>query len=930
MQGVVVGREEPRPGREAAERLAHGLAGLPEVGTDFLGFQLLEELGRGTFGRVYLARQRDLAHRLVALKITLDAVVESQTLAQLQHTNVVPIYSVHRCGPFQAVCMPYFGATTLADLLKQWRLREALPNSGRELVHTLCHRRSVTRLESSVRPDDGSSILPAIAPDTPAPCDTEATAARGAGAGVLQSTAILDMLQELNYVQAVLWIAARLTDGLAHAHERGIFHRDLKPANILLTDEGQPMLLDFGVAQDLKLRTAPEDAPVGGTLPYMAPEHLEAMRGGPAVLTAGSDLYSFGVILYELLTRRHPFKIPPGAWKAGLAQMIAERRQPPPALRCWNPAVTPAVEAIVRRCLESDPARRYQTARQLNEDLERHRANLPLRHTPEPSLRERARKWLRRHPRLTSTTTVAVAAAVLVLFATTTALVGSRRLADLEARDAFHRFHEEMKGARFLLNPRALDGEHLDEGIARCRRTLDLYGVVDNPSWQDRPAVRRLSAADRDQLRGEVGDLLLLLARATALQAPATADRARQDEGVRSALRLNEQAEAVFPGAVPRAVWAQRAELASLLGQSAEAQRWREQAGQVPLRTARDYYLVAGEHLAQGRYRAALPLLLEATERDPQDFWARMTLGLCYDGLAQHAEARASYTTAIALWPEFPWAYFNRGLAALRVGDHRHALADFDQVLRLCPDLVDAYLNRALARQGLGDYAGGISDLTRAQDLGAPWTRIYFMRARLRDLAGDAEGARRDREEGLRREPGDEKSWVSRGLARLSGDLPAALADFEQALNLNPRSLTGLQNKAHVLSRLGRHEDGIRVLNRVVALYPDYVPARAGRGVLHGRLEHWASAREDAAECLARDTGPATLYQVAGIYALTSRENADDRREAFRLLASALRSGYGFEHLETDKDLDPIRALPEFHRLVEAARALQGKAVRTP
>src|SRR5262249_2573426 len=159
--------------------------------------------------------------------------------------------------------------------------------------------------------------------------------------------------------------------------------------------------------------------------------------------------------------------------------MIAERLRPPPALRCWNPAVSPAVEAIVRRCLEPDPAKRYQTARQLNEDMERHRANLPLQHTPEPSPRERVHKWLRRHPRLTSTTTVAAAAGVLLLLATTPAFLGGRRLAELEAQDSLHRFHEEMKEARFLLNPLAVDGDHLGEGISRCRRALDRYQVVD-------------------------------------------------------------------------------------------------------------------------------------------------------------------------------------------------------------------------------------------------------------------------------------------------------------------------------------------------------------------------------------------------------------------------------------------------------------------
>jgi serine/threonine protein kinase len=66
------------------------------------------------------------------------------------------------------------------------------------------------------------------------------------------SRVILDLLERMSYVNAVLWIGARLADGLAHAHERGILHRDLKPGNILLTDEGQPMLLDFNLSEDTK------------------------------------------------------------------------------------------------------------------------------------------------------------------------------------------------------------------------------------------------------------------------------------------------------------------------------------------------------------------------------------------------------------------------------------------------------------------------------------------------------------------------------------------------------------------------------------------------------------------------------------------------------------------------------------------------------
>src|SRR5438105_8502529 len=123
---------------EAAHRLAKAVLTLPEVGTELLGFRLLAELGKGAFGRVYLAQQGDLADRSVVLKICPDVNNgESRTLARLQHTNIVPVYSVHRSGPLQAVCMPYFGAITLAHIQKDLQAREALPQTGRELVSTI-------------------------------------------------------------------------------------------------------------------------------------------------------------------------------------------------------------------------------------------------------------------------------------------------------------------------------------------------------------------------------------------------------------------------------------------------------------------------------------------------------------------------------------------------------------------------------------------------------------------------------------------------------------------------------------------------------------------------------------------------------------------------------------------------------------------------
>lgn len=380
--------------RDWGDRLAPEINGraeaaLPEVGTQFLGFQLLAELGRGSFGRVYLARQGELADRPVALKISAESLGEPQVLAQLQHTNIVPIYSVHRAAPFHAVCMPFLGSATLADVLRKFRGAGTLPASGKALVATMdvCKSQTILPGRGSSPPSEPDGVLPEVE-QTQAMVDLPASSRDFA--------VCLKTLEGLSYVNAVVWIGARLADGLAHAHERGILHRDLKPANVLLSDDGQPMLLDFNLSEDTKLGSDSAATFIGGTLPYMAPEHLAALQDGESQLDGRSDVYALGVILFELLTCRYPYPIPKLRAEAMLPQLIDDHLGKPPRIRDHNPAVSPAVEAMICRCLQPRAEQRYPTARQLQEDLERHLKDLPLCHIWEPSLRERAGKWARR------------------------------------------------------------------------------------------------------------------------------------------------------------------------------------------------------------------------------------------------------------------------------------------------------------------------------------------------------------------------------------------------------------------------------------------------------------------------------------------------------------------------------------------------------
>ncbi len=277
----------------------------------------------------------------------------------------------------------------------------------------------------------------------------------------------------------------------------------------------------------------------------------------------------------------------------------------------------------------------------------------------------------------------------------------------------------------------------------------------------------------------------------------------------------------------------------------------------------------------------------------------------------------------MTLRPEYHWTWHNRGLAQLRLRQFRQAAEDFDRVIELKPDLAQGYVHRAQAREGMKAYPEAIADYTRALAEPAASTSIYFLRSAVRDRCGDHAGAQRDFDQGLATEPTDEAGWIARGSARRDRDPKGALADYEQALKINPRSFDGLQNKAALLcDKLGNDAAALQVMEQAVRLYPESVLTRGGRGVLLARAGRRSLALEDAQACLLLDAGPATQYQVACIYALTSKRHDADRLQALPLLSAALRAGFGLEFVDQDHDLDPLRALPEFQRLRGAAQTL--------
>ena len=874
-------------------------ARLPNPGDRLFGFVLRRELGRGSFARVFLAEQTDLAGRPVVLKVSGLEGREPQTLAQLQHTNIVPIFSLHddaRAG-LRALCMPYFGGASLSQVLEAAWERDA-PAGGSDLIAAL----------DRVAPPAGAG--PAVAGDrTP----------RAAVAG-------------LDYTQACAWLVARLAEGLHHAHQLGVLHRDVKPANILLAGDGQPMLLDFNLAHDA--RAAQAHASLGGTVAYMSPEQLRAMADRNPVAARAvdhrSDIYSLGMVLYETLVGRSPFS--PSASRAPLPLVIeslaVERARALPSARAARPTTPWGLESVLRKCLAPAPADRYQRADDLAEDLRRFLADQPLRHTPELSHRERVRKWVRRHPRLSSAGVVFAAAAVLLIgVGLVLAGVSGRleatgdQLATARAQDRKRAYQEGAVRALILVNTTTDAADHLRLGARVCEETLDTYSVITDPNWQAHPDWLRLSADDRRELADDTRELLLLLAGARVRLAPG------DPRAVVSAQVLLDRAEAI-PDLPPcQALWEDRAAYRDQAGDAAGAAAARAAAAAIRPSTARDFYLLGMSAARAKRYDRAVAHLDRAVELNPRHYWSWLLRGLCHHDLGEPAVAAADFGTCVGLRPEFAWGYFNRGAVLAECGKLDEAVRDYSAVLRCDPDFVLAYVNRATLYLDTSRPASALADLRAAAARGRDDAALH---------AGI--GAALER---LGRHPAADEAF--RAAEARTADLPAAArlrlrwaygfavalrkpdearTAFDDVLRQAPGDPQALFGRGMLHERQGRDADALGYYDRALTASPGFAAARRARAVVLAREGRVDEAEREINACHERDPrSGATLYDVACVAALAARhfppelaKRAAD--QAVEYLGRAFARGYGADRAAADRDLDAVRRDPRVVELI--------------
>ncbi len=383
-------------------------------------FQLVRVLGRGGMGIVYEALQLSLNRRRVALKLLSDASaldprrvrrfeIEVAAVACLDHEHIVPIHAVGRERDAPYYVMKLIVGRSLAAVareLRRLKRREATDEDADEsvgpdeLATTLAHELASGRLlDTPGQPAHGD------------PTEIQAARTQRLGAYTDSSSASPQVSVDGSsagdraYFRTIATLGVQASEALNYAHREGVIHRDIKPANLLVDVRGHLWVTDFGLARLRSDSGVTQTNELVGTLRYMSPEQARASR---VPLDHRTDVYSLGATLYEMLTLRPAFG---GYDCVQLLRQIAEVEPTP--LRRLNRRIPRDLETVVLKAMAKEPARRYQSAGDLADDLGRFLRTEPVQARRTPIWR-RAVTWVKANRMKAALFATAIAATVLV------------------------------------------------------------------------------------------------------------------------------------------------------------------------------------------------------------------------------------------------------------------------------------------------------------------------------------------------------------------------------------------------------------------------------------------------------------------------------------------------------------------------------------
>ncbi len=841
-------------------------------------FELLHELGRGGMGIVYEARQISLKRR-VALKLlppglglSGEAVQrferEAQAAAKLHHTNIVPVYAIGE----EEGCHYY-----AMELVEGLSLERILADVQQQETRTL-KEETITRLfdQADGEPDSSEEQKKVSSASRP---DVSSTGRK--------------------WFDIVARQLAAVADALEHAHSRGVIHRDIKPANLLLSPEGRLCITDFGLALVAQEPGMTATGAFLGTPSYMSPEQARGQKADRR-----TDIYSLGVVLYEMLTLQRPFA--GESWERIVHAILT---RDPASPRSINPRVPVDLETICLKAMEKDPDRRYQTAEELASDFRQYlqRGLIAARRA---SVARRTWKSIRHHP----VAAVSVAAVLIVVvvggFAWQASVkraseaahraVADARLAlsDGEYRVALKSVDEALALDHELLDARLIRAqalikldrtdEALDEAnalldrapddwrphllLAGLARAWETAGEAPTISVREHIAVVEAKApetADAYYLRSLIAETpkeaVVLLDSALALDAghvEALLERVRRYEQLKEYQVALQDCERLIT-ARPRSAQGRRAKAflyrqsGDLLGALTEA----EEAVRLDENDPANYRERAQANVGLGRYQEAIEDITSAVDLNPaQAIYHSMRAGW-HNMAGQFDEAVADAQRALELNPNLLDAYGHLLGAHLQLGRRADVITALTRLAEASASWADeqarcsAMHTLAYFYFQIGDTAAALEEATRAIEIDSERPAVFLLRSRISRSLGNMAGAEADCNAAARlildSESAPDERSMSMELGRVCGLWDLAIAGSDKLIEDFPRWYMPFIGRCIVNIYMGRPvENALSDCTRAIELSPRNFLGYMNRSGVYERMRRLDEATADASKAV--------------------------------------------------------------------------------
>jgi tetratricopeptide (TPR) repeat protein len=711
---------------------------------------------------------------------------------------------------------------------------------------------------------------------------------------ILEGGSLADKLQgtPLPPPKAAEWMVP-MAMAMDAAHKAGIVHRDLKSVNILFTADGVPKVTDFGLAKRLEVDEGhTHTGQVMGTPSYMAPEQA---RGDTKNVGPPADIYALGAILYEMLTGRPPFR---GISAMDTVKQVIEVEPVAPSRVQYR--VPRDLETICLKCLQKDVRKRYASARELADDLNRYLGGEPIRARRTPPI-ERGVKWVRRNP------TKATLAAFAILGVLSMGGAGLWYQNHLRARERIAMAHEAKlreATANDLLDARnAVATKDLDQGkgiltkrkaileqenlaglASLYDRTRQMLGEVDSAlvAERARQAAQRARDAVQEQFRqfqDRRKETLFRDTRFTGLMLPTNLELTRSaatealrvfgrlgDEGdwslgdLPATLSSDQQAE-VKEGCYEMLLVLAEATASQGPGQSDRALRALASAEKLMAgRSSRAYHKLKATCLAQkGDTRGEARELAEAQRLRPETAFDHFLSGQQEYKEKRYPAAIQDFESALRLRPDHFWAKCLQAICYIQTSRYEGAKSSLDGCLQTDPQFAWLYLLRGFASGQLGARYRNLVKTSPGREAA--------LKASAEFEFGEAEADFQQALNRLGSTPDNDLQYVlliNRGLVRFERDhLDQAAADFEQAIRVKDGPFLAHSSLARVFEKQGKTDLAVDQFTRAIALKPDWAPLYRGRAaILAAGAEHDAGRRAAA---------------LADLEASIRHEKADDR-----------------------------------------------------